>query len=209
MITARAWSAIGAKPIGSIAGRAAQSAAARWQIVLTVATSRPGPDCQSYDWAWSVNLMTPGPSESRSSLFATGFAKPRIAAPPVPTTNSRMPRLAVDPTRRVLRREPLVVVVVAVDDDVRAGRVERVPERPDRGVVAVLVAGAEAGLVPDRHRAERGMRHEVGGEPLALLESAPQPPTFAQSASRTITCHVPRSYEYHVSPASLTAAAPK
>ena len=89
MITARAWSAIGAKPIGSIAGRAAQWHGALPESVTWLAA---GIHCQSYDWAWSVNLMTPGPSESRSSLFATGFAKPRMEAPPVPTTNSRMPR---------------------------------------------------------------------------------------------------------------------
>ena len=39
----------------------------------------------------------------------------RSAAPPVPTTNSRMPAALILVRVRVLRREPLVVVVVAVD----------------------------------------------------------------------------------------------
>ena len=40
--------------------------------------------------------------------------------------------VAVDPAVRVLRGEALVVVVVAVDDDVDAGRVQRPPEAVHR-----------------------------------------------------------------------------
>src|SRR4029079_6614107 len=63
MITARASSDIGDKPIGSIAGRAAQWHGALPESVTWLAA---GIHCQSYDWAWSVNLMTPGPTESRT-----------------------------------------------------------------------------------------------------------------------------------------------
>ena len=65
----------------------------------------------------------------------------RRAAPPVPTTNSRMPAAARRPVAG-LGREPLVVVVVPVELDIRAGGVEGRPACPRRRRVAVL-AGAE------------------------------------------------------------------
>src|SRR5262245_13500352 len=70
--------------------------------------------------------------------------------------------------RRVLRREALVVVVVAVDDDVGAGRNERLPERPGDRVAAVKPR-REARMVPDRECAAGVACREVRGEPAALL----------------------------------------
>ena len=50
--------------------------------------------------------------------------------PPVPTTNSRMPRAGSSSPLGVLRREALVVVVVSDEDDVGAGRrTSALPER--------------------------------------------------------------------------------
>ena len=91
----------------------------------------------------------------------------RISPPPVPTTISTMPAVRVAVAVRVLRREPLVVVVVAVQDEVGAGVVQDVPERRDRRVVAVLAA-AEPRLVPHRERAPGVAAAQVLAEPLEL-----------------------------------------
>ena len=75
--------------------------------------------------------MTPCVTLFRTWLLARIVEKLRSDAPPVPTTNSRMPVAGVGRPTRCLWREPLVVVVVAVEDDVGARRVELVPERGD------------------------------------------------------------------------------
>ena len=100
---------------------------------------------------------------------------------------------------RILRREPLVVVVVPVDDEVGAAAVERVPERPrprrrcrarpelNRGwcqIASVHIGGRRLRGRPSSQR--------------PWANPAAQPPTIEQSESRTITCHAPRSYEYQL-----------
>src|SRR5205085_2123664 len=72
----------------------------------------------------------------------------------------------LDPGRR-LGREALVVVIVAVDHELRLRVVELGPERPD-GRVAAMLAGAEPWVVPDRERAPGGARGEVALQPAAL-----------------------------------------
>ena len=68
----------------------------------------------------------------------------------------------------VLRREPLVLVVVPVDHEVGAGGVEVAPERADRRVVRVHGPGREARLVPVGERALAGVGGQVGLQPLLL-----------------------------------------
>ena len=80
----------------------------------------------------------------RTSLLAAGCPNPESSAPPVPTTNSRMPRLG-SAARWVLRREPLVAVLVAGQDHVGAVLGERVPEGTDVGVGPVRVPEVKSG----------------------------------------------------------------
>ena len=80
----------------------------------------------------SVNSMTPWAADRRSSLFAVDgrgeVAQGRAAGADDELADAAV---AILPAAGVLRREALVVVVVAVDDDVGAGRVEGLPERVD------------------------------------------------------------------------------
>ena len=76
--------------------------------------------------------------------------------------------LGVGGTAWVLGREPFVVVVVPVEDDVRPSRVEVAPEWVERGVTPMLGAGRKARLVPVREDALRRMRGEVVLEPRLL-----------------------------------------
>ena len=73
----------------------------------------------------------------------------------------------LDPAVGVLRGESLVVVVVAVDDQLGASRVELLPEGRDVPVVAVL-SRAETRVMPDRKRAMCAGRGEVLVEPSTL-----------------------------------------
>ena len=98
-----------------------------------------------------------------------GFVVPSAVkkAPPVPTTNWRMPARVVELARRVLRREALVVVRVAAEHDVGAGVVEVLQDRlHERGVA--VVTGVEARVVPVRERARGRVRGEIGPQPLLL-----------------------------------------
>src|SRR5581483_6853372 len=70
----------------------------------------------------------------------------------------------------VLRREALVQVVVAGQHDVRAGLVERLPDRLHLSAIAVL-ARAEARMVPVGEGTGGGMGGEVIAQP-ALLRRA-------------------------------------
>src|SRR6478752_146708 len=75
----------------------------------------------------------------------------------------------------ILRREPLVVVVVPVDDDVDAAVVERVPDvQHVRRLAQVLPvrARAEHRDVPVGQHARRVMRRQVVLQPLHLLRPA-------------------------------------
>ncbi len=51
-----------------------------------------GMNDHSYDDGWRTSRITPCETAARSSLFAAVVGNGRNAAPPVPTTNSRMPR---------------------------------------------------------------------------------------------------------------------
>ena len=167
-----------------------------------------GMNDQSYELGWRTNRMTPWLPADRTSLCAghrREAAQHRAAGPDDELAHA--PRLVLAPGR-ILRSEPLVVVVVPVDDDIGAGPVERVPERPDRGVAAVL-AGAEPRVMPDRQRAHA--RSTPRGPPPASdpgRSPGHSRRRSVQSESRTITCHAPRSYEYQLVP-SGAARAPK
>src|SRR3954452_19093350 len=69
---------------------------------------------------------------------------------------------------RVLWREPLIVVLVTVDDHVGAGGVEGAPEGVRIAGVPVQTR-AEPRMVPDGERAQGGRRLEVSGEPSTLV----------------------------------------
>src|SRR5581483_10235054 len=70
-----------------------------------------------------------------------------------------------------LRREALVDVLVAVEDEFGAVVVEGVPQRTDLEVVAVAGPGVEPGMVPDGHGAPGRAGSEIGPQP-ALLGAA-------------------------------------
>src|SRR5215471_7993406 len=67
-----------------------------------------------------------------------------------------------------LGSEPFVVVIVAVDDNVGIGVVERLPQGLDFQVIAVRAAGTEERLVPVGQRASHRMRGEIGAQPFFL-----------------------------------------
>ena len=69
------------------------------------------------------------------------------------------------------RGKPLVVVVVAGEDDVGTAAAERRPQRAEGGVRAVQ-AGAEARVVHVRDGAGGRIRSEVRGEPALLRRAA-------------------------------------
>ena len=101
----------------------------------------------------------------------------------------------VGPGVGVLRGEALVGVVVAVEDDVRAGVVERLPERPRGRRRRPSCAGGEARVVPEGERAGRGMGGEVCAQPLLLRRAGAaaagqREPQFELSAT---TCQAPTS----------------
>src|SRR5215475_10423259 len=70
-----------------------------------------------------------------------------------------------------LRSEAFVIVIVAANDDVGAGVVERLPEWFERKVVAVFAAGAEERLVKIREFAGSRMRGEIGAKPFFLART--------------------------------------
>ncbi len=72
--------------------------------------------------------------------------------------------------RRCLRCEPLVVVVVRVQHDVRAPVVQRVPQRLHGGE-EVCPGGAEPRMMPIRECALLGVSGELGAQPLFLGRS--------------------------------------
>ena len=67
----------------------------------------------------------------------------------------------------VLRRESLVVVVVAVEDHIHARGVQRLPDRLHLDRVAML-AGAEARVMPIGQRTGCRVRAQIGAQPLLL-----------------------------------------
>ncbi len=67
----------------------------------------------------------------------------------------------------VLRREALVVVIVAIDDDIHAKLIQHMPSIPHVGVIA-MIAGVEERVVPVGDGALRRIRGEVGTQPLDL-----------------------------------------
>ena len=119
-----------------------------------------------------VSRRTPGWTAERTSLAARGVCvKPVRLLPPSPETNSRIPEGDGVP-EGVHRREALVAVIVAGEDQVDAGRGEVPPEGVERGVVPVH-AGGEAGRVPEGDGAPGGMRGELLPQPVLLRGTDP------------------------------------
>src|SRR5204863_9783065 len=71
---------------------------------------------------------------------------------------------------RGLRRKPLVVVIVAHQDDIGAGRLERLPDRGHRRCVAVL-AGTEPRVVPVGEHAPSRVGPKIRLKPPELSRS--------------------------------------
>src|SRR5579864_1042237 len=67
-----------------------------------------------------------------------------------------------------LRREALVVVIVAANDHVGIGIVKRLPQRLYFKVIAMGTAGTEERLVPKGQRAGHGMRGKISAQPFLL-----------------------------------------
>ncbi len=93
----------------------------------------------------------------------------------------------VRPAPRVLRGEPLVVVVVAVQDQVGSRRVEQLPERADLRGRAVL-AGAVERLMPVGEDVPAGVLPEVGPEPDALRRGTLAPADLGRSSRSGRRC---------------------
>ena len=74
----------------------------------------------------------------------------------------------VEAAERVLRQEALVDVLVAVEDEVGAVLVQRLPDEAHVGVVPVDVARAVEVVVEGRERADRGVVREVVPQPGVL-----------------------------------------
>src|SRR2546428_8161875 len=87
---------------------------------------------------------------------------------------SRADHELANPTSQVggpagrLGGEPLVVVLVSREHDLRAGVVQRLPQRLGLRHAAVCVAGAGPRVMPVSEGAALGMRGEVSPKPLVL-----------------------------------------
>src|SRR6188472_2722278 len=95
------------------------------------------------------------PEREPRPQLAVGLRRPEeVAQRRAPGADDELPDAALPVLlpAGVLGREALVVVIVPVDDDVDARAVERGPEGRD-GLVVAVEPGAEARVVPDRHRA--------------------------------------------------------
>ena len=121
----------------------------------------------------------PQVAEAREPDLAVGHRRRRehvLAAPAGPDdegADAGVARRAVGQ----LRGEPLVVVLVAGQDQLGAVVQERLPEGSGAGVVPVVVARGEQRVVPEPDRARAGRGGEVGPEPLLLgaPDVAPDP----------------------------------
>src|SRR4051812_43563485 len=82
------------------------------------------------------------------------------------------PVVAVEVAAYVLRGEPLVVVVVAVEDDVDAGAVEDAPDRP-HVLVLLVAAGGEARMVVGGEDAAVAMAAQIADQPPDLRGPRP------------------------------------
>ena len=155
-----------------------------------------------------VRARTPsGDRRAHSLLGSAGRNARQRRRPGQSTTNSRMPR-SRSSLRRDPRGEPLVVVVVAVDDHVDTGRVERPPERVHVPVVAVLVTGAEAWRWNSTSVQVAWCVANSVGQPATLDGVRVAAADLRAVESSTMTRQVPRSLAYHEVP-SAPAAAPK
>ncbi len=67
---------------------------------------------------------------------------------------------------RVLGREAFIIVVVAVDNNVRVGRIQVLPEQAHLRVVSVFLAGTEKWVMPKGDGAGARMGGQVLAEPL-------------------------------------------
>src|SRR4051812_7660247 len=143
--TTRAWSTLMDRHDTSVAGRGsgvAEVAARRDEVPVVACFVEAESDDPEAPCGAKLAVRTA--VEERPLLGAAG-----------PHDELPDPAVAVLMPGRILRREPLVVVIVAVHDQVRAGRIERLPEGLDRLGIAVD-AGAEPRVVPDRERAQGG-----------------------------------------------------
>src|SRR4051812_15441851 len=119
--TTRAWSTLMDRHDTSVAGRGsgvAEVAARRYEIPVIARSVEVEPDDPE------------GPRGAKLAVRAAGDERTLLGAAG-PHDELTDATLAVLMPARVLWRESLVVVIVAVDDEVRTGRVERTPERPD------------------------------------------------------------------------------
>ncbi len=102
--------------------------------------------------------------------FAVGFRRAERTVALSAGANDKFTDAAfgIGSTVRRLRSEALVVVIVAVDDDVGIRSVEGIPERFQGQIVAMRAARTEERFVPVGQCARHRMRGEIGAQPLFL-----------------------------------------
>ena len=98
--------------------------------------------------------------QPEAGCSVTAAPKSYSGAPPVPTMNCWMPKASRRPDA-VLRREPLVEMVVAGDRDVDAELVSRFHMSRIRDAGAAARAGREQRVVPVGERAARPRRRSI------------------------------------------------
>ncbi len=118
---------------------------------------------------------------------------PTRATPPVPTTTSRIAKRVVHGPGRCLKGEPLVVVIVAADDQLRPGVVEGLPQRGGQPVRDELRLDVNRGWCQMASVHEAGWAARSARSHVAWAELAPHPPTCEQLLFSTIPCHDPMS----------------
>src|SRR6266511_2022884 len=104
-----------------------------------------------------------------------GRAELVVAGPARPDHELADAACGVEYAVRALRREALVVVVVAGEHYLGIRRVQRLEDRSHLGGVAMLAAGREQGLVPVRELAPAGRRGQVRAQPPLLCRSGLTP----------------------------------
>src|SRR5258708_8479437 len=107
---------------------------------------------------------------SRIAQFAIGLWRAERAVILAACANNEFADAARGVGRAIgrLRGKTLVIVIVAGDHDIGVGLIERLEERLNGEVVAVLAAGAKERLVPVSERAAGGMHGEIGAQPFVL-----------------------------------------
>ena len=86
---------------------------------------------------------------------------------------------------RILRRKPLVIVVVPIDDDTGFGGVQILPEGLHFEIIAMFRAGTKQRLVPIGKRAYGRVRPQIRAQPFFLRGARVAAANLGTFASQT------------------------